>query len=381
MNCISAEQKALFCLLRAGLWDKAPADLSAFPLTATGWNNVHRMAVRQTVAGIVCRGICLLPDSLLPPESIMVRWVAEADRIERRNIGINAAAARLADMLAAGSLRPVALKGQAVAALYPQPLLRQCGDIDLYFATKQEERRAENIMQKAGCRIERLPDGSCCYLWQGFEVEHHTRLFDIYNPFVKSYLSALTRKHGYSVRRGLTVPAPLPELLMLSAHLLKHLMGHGAGLRQFCDIARAYHTLRGSYSTEELESAYRTTGLYRWSLLLHTFLAEHLGLPHSDLPYTGSGTLPTTQLMDIVMQGGNFGQYGTTKGHPAHAAWQRKLHTVLAYWQRRGFSASTAPGEAFFASARLIFGNLLPRVRFTAVTRSPRRGEAHVRPV
>lgn len=359
MLTLSAEHKALFCLLRAGLWDAAPADLSPFPLTDTQWWSVYRMAVRQTVTGIACRGLHYLPDHLLPADALMIRWVAETDRIERRNITMNHAVQQLAHMMAAHGLHPVVLKGQGVAALYEQPLLRECGDIDLYFPTGQEERRAAEIMQKAGCHIGRQPDGSCCYLWQGFEVEHHTRLFDIYNPLLKGYLAALAVEHGFTARQGIAVPAPLAELLMLSAHLLKHLMGHGVGLRQFCDMARAYHTLRGSYSTERLEAAHKKTGLYKWSLQLHTFLTAHLGLPQSDLPYTGSGAPAVPMLMNIVLEGGNFGQYGSTKGKPAQPGWERKLHTFLAFWKRRDFSGAVAPKEAFWTSVRLIAGNII----------------------
>ena len=52
---LSSEHKALFSLLRAGLWEREPDDLSPFPLTDAQWWNVYRMAVRQTVTGIVRR--------------------------------------------------------------------------------------------------------------------------------------------------------------------------------------------------------------------------------------------------------------------------------------------------------------------------------------
>ena len=135
------------------------------------------------------------------------------------------------------------------------------------------EREAAELVRRAGCRTERHPDGSVCYSWQGVEVEHHTRLFDLHNPLLRGYLSSLVGRHGFTDIRTedgatLPVPAPLPDLLLLNAHLLKHIMGHGVGLRQFCDMARAYHALHGSYSPVELEAAYRRTGLLRWSAQL-----------------------------------------------------------------------------------------------------------------
>lgn len=82
---LSSEYMALFSLLRAGLWEREPDDLSPFPLTDDEWRDVYQMAVRQTVAGIAYRGLHHLPDVLLPGDDLMIRWVAQAERIEQKN--------------------------------------------------------------------------------------------------------------------------------------------------------------------------------------------------------------------------------------------------------------------------------------------------------
>lgn len=373
---LSSEHKALFSLLRAGLWEREPDDLSPFPLTDAQWWNVYRMAVRQTVTGIVCRGLHHLPEALLPGDALMIRWVAETDRIERKNRRMDAVVCLLAQRMGRNGLHPVLLKGQGVAAFYEHPLTRECGDIDLCFLSEEEEREAAELMRRVGCRTEKQPDGSNCYSWQGVEVEHHTRLFDLHNPLLKVYLSALVREHGFTEfrpggRDGLpegnqsgefpatiSVPSPLPNLLLLNAHLLKHLLGHGVGLRQFCDMARAYHTLCGSYSPEGLEAVHRRTGLLRWSAQLHTFLTEYLGLHRAELPYADTDAYSSPELLRIVLEGGNFGQYGGTKGKASQARWERKLRTFLSFWKHRGFSSAYARKEAFWISVRLIIGNL-----------------------
>lgn len=369
---LSLEHKALFCLLRAGLWETVPDDLSLFPLTDARWWNVYRMATRQTVTGIVYRGLHHLPDALLPGEALMIRWVAETDRIERANRKMNTALERLVKLMNADGLHPVLLKGQGVAALYEYPLLRECGDIDLYFPSEEEERKAAELVRRFGCNIERQPDGSNSYRWQNVEVEHHFRLFDLSNPLLKGYLSALEGKCGFTAlplpgrrKEGMrktettvSVPAPLLNLVMLNAHLLKHLMGHGIGLRQFCDMARAYHVLRGSYAPDELEFVYKKTGLLKWSVQLHTFLTERLGLNYGELPYIDTEAFTSPRLLHIVLEGGNFGQYGETKGKVSQARWERKLHTFFSFWKRRDFSGVYAPKEAFWTSIKLIIGNI-----------------------
>lgn len=355
---LSSEHKALFCLLRAGLWEVVPDDLSLFPLTDAEWWSVYEMSVKQTVTGIVYRGLHYLPDELLPGDDLMILWVAKADRIERRNRKMNTVVEQLVCLMTENGLHPVLLKGQGVADFYEVPLLRECGDIDLYFSSEEEERKAAELMRKFGCNPKRQPDGSSSYRWQDVEVEHHTRLFDLYNPFLKGYLSTLVKESGFTALRTLTVPAPLLNMVMLNAHLLKHLMGHGIGLRQFCDMARAYHTLYGSYDPEKLETVYKKTGLYKWSIQLHAFLTEYLGLHYGNLPYIDTDASTSPRLLHIVLEGGNFGQYGKTKGKPSQTRWERKLHTFFSFWKHRDFSGVYAPKEAFWTSVKLIIGNI-----------------------
>lgn len=365
---LSSEHKALFCLLRAGLWERRPDDLSSFPLTEAGWWNVYRMAVRQTVVGIVYRGLHHLPDTWLPGDDLMTRWVAQVERIEQENRQMNAVVNELFRRLNHNGLHPVLLKGQGVAAFYEYPLLRECGDIDLYFPLEEEVSKATEIMGRLGSRLERLPDGSDCYRWQGVEIEHHTRLFDFSNPWLKDYLSELVAEYGFdrpltgntSAECPLTisVPSPLLNLLLLNSHLLKHLMGHGVGLRQFCDMARAYHALLGSYSSEELETVYKQTDLLKWSRQLHTFLTEHLGLYHAELPFMDTDVCTSPKLLHIVLEGGNFGRYGDTRGKASQARWKRKLHTFFSFWKHYSFSNAYARKEALWTSIELIKGNL-----------------------
>lgn len=362
---LSTEHKALFCLLRAGLWETAPDNHSLFPLTDAEWWNVYKMSVRQTVTGIVYRGLHYLPDELLPGDDLMIRWVAKTDRIERRNRKMDTVVEQLARLMTDNGLHPVVMKGQGVATFYDYPQMRECGDIDLYFPSEEEERKAADLMRKLGCNIERQPDGSNSYRWQDVEVEHHTRLFDLYNPLLKGFLSTLVKENGFTAlplseerQEEITVPSPLLNLVMLNAHLLKHLMGHGVGLRQFCDMARAYHALYGSYDPEKLETIYQKTGLYKWSIQLHTLLTEHLGLSYDELPYIDTEAFTSPRLLHIVLEGGNFGQYGETKGKASQARWERKLHTFFSFWKRRDFSSAYAPKEAFWTSVKLIIGNI-----------------------
>ena len=354
-------QAALLTLLRGGLWEKGIDDLTCFPLSADEWEDTYLLSRKQTVTGIVFRGLRFLPDAMLPPEALLLRWAAMTDRIERRNREMDRAVSKLYELFRGCGLEPVLQKGQGVAQYYASPLLRECGDIDLCFNGSRAYEAAAIYLWRHGIRPERKPDGSLFYYWKGMEVEHHRRLLDLHNPFLKSRADRLEMEKGYTTvplaGTLVSIPSPLLYLLMLDLHILKHALGRGIGLRQLCDMARACYRLRGNVSGDEMKTVCRKLGLGRWNPLLHTFLTDVLGMPEQYLPY--AETAPNARpLLETVWQGGNFGLYrqGHTPGDAA--AWKRKARTARAFWENLGFAARYAPKEAFWIFTGLIKGQI-----------------------
>lgn len=354
---------AFFVLLRAGLWEKEPDDLSVFPLSEEDWTEIFSLSRKQTVTGIVYRGMHYLSDELLPSESLIVRWVAAIDRIEKANRKMNRELSGLVSLFKDNNICAILQKGQGVALMYERPLLRECGDIDFYFFSKQENRRAAMLMQERGCRLDKQPDGSFCYNWKGVEVEHHPFLFDLRNPFLKGRLFSLMKKKGFSEitlpqnhDTTVTVPSPVLNLLLLNTHIMKHSLGLGIGLRQFCDMARACYCLYGQVDSDEIKAVYRKTGIERWSILLYSFLVDYMGLPVSCQPYFGDTLTSSEVLLDIVLKGGNFGQYSAGRDQARRTRWCRKLHTLGSFCRNYRFSSSYAPAETFWTSIKLFWG-------------------------
>lgn len=355
--------KELLTLLKAGLWECPIEDLSLFPLSAEEWKSLFKEARRQTVTGIVYKGIGMLPDALMPPMNILIPWVAEVDRIERNNRQANTALTALLQLFCSSGLHPIVMKGQGVAAMYEAPQLRECGDIDLYFCSEERERAAE-LVRAQGIAHETHADSSVCYTYQGVEVEHHTAMVDIATPAKKRYVDELVMIQGGVTLEGdsmgrptMEVPAPDINLLMLNAHILKHAVGAGVGLRQLCDIARTYYILQNKIHLVRLREVYAKAGMERWSRLLHAYLVRYIGLPEDLQPYADLDKEDTAPLEAIIVQGGNFGQH-----HAQHntelRGWQRKWQTLRAFWRRRGFAWRYARKEAWWTVLRLAVGNI-----------------------
>lgn len=354
--------KALLVLLRAGLWNREIETPGNFPLTAGEWEGVFRLARQQTVTGIVFAGLQQLPDNLLPDEPLLARWAAEVHAIERRNQAMDKAFAELYGLFLSWGMNPILQKGQGVALFYENPLLRECGDIDLYFSSPREQRIAATCIRLSQIQVNKRPDKSLSYRWKGIEVEHHTQLLDLHDPFRKDFAYGLERAKGCHIIpsfRGsglpVTVPSPFMNLLLLDLHILKHATGWGIGLRQLCDMARACYKLRGETSQTEMEDVCRKLGLDRWNPLLHTFLNKVLGLPARCLPYPEMA--PSAKpLLDIVWRSGNFGQLAKGRTSSAPSAWQSKIRTAHAFGHNLRFAMHYAPRETFWGFARLFLG-------------------------
>lgn len=323
-------------------------------MSAERWRELLEQARRQTVVGIVYQGIMMLPEKLMPPEPILIRWVAEVDRIEQNNQRMNRALKELLALYRDNDIHPIVMKGQTAAATYDTPSLRECGDIDLYFDNRQEGEKAVALLRERGISYEVHADKSICYTWMGVEVEHHTELVDLHSPKNRQYAEQLIKEQGYTLMTTaegmeMRVASGPVNLLMQSTHILKHALGKGVGLRQLCDMARAYHQLQQEINLTTQQEIFAAVGLQRWNVLLHAFLTQQMGLPQQLQPYDDLQQVDTTPLLHIIHEGGNFGQHRTQTSHKSS-----RMRTALCFWQQRGFAWRYARKEAVWMVVRLL---------------------------
>ena len=66
-------------------------------------------------------------------------------RIEQSHAVLNDRLTRLVPMFQAEGINAILLKGQGMARYYPNPLRRQCGDIDLYIGMEDYDKACELV--------------------------------------------------------------------------------------------------------------------------------------------------------------------------------------------------------------------------------------------
>lgn len=343
----------LLRLVRAGLYEDAE-HLNDFPeLTEKEWLELYEESKRQTVSGIALHGMTMLPDSKMPPQSVLFRWVARGDRIERSWQGMKRVIRTLVPFFEAEGIRPVLQKGHAVGRFYPTPQLRTSGDVDLCF-DDADRRRADALIAAKGASIRVASDCSGVYQWENYDIEHHSRLIELSNPFRNKALREILSESPVRIRITddceAYAPSPLVEVLMISVHILKHVLGHGIGLRHFCDYALARRELLPQIGEERYYEACRRLGITRWTRVLDEFTDYYL-CQHPEGAKRQPSRL-TLKIFSMVKEGGNFGLHHGSRRKKGGKL-KSKVSTLEAFLRNAPLALRIAPAEGFFGVMRL----------------------------
>lgn len=332
---MSTRTDIFFALLRAGLWERDWQPEATLP--PEDWPALIQTAKQQAVLGLVYRGIAHLPENQMPPANVRLQLLAYIDRVERRGRQLTAVQEELLCHFREAGLHPFVQKGTEAGKYYARPLLRQSGDIDLCFAGGEFDWACAFFPE-----ARTAPDGACVFKFRDVTVELHSRYYDLHLPG----------------SRLPEVPSVYAELLMLSAHILKHAIGAGVGCKQLCDLALALARTDGKYDKEQLRAYLKRAGLLRWQRVLCSLLVADLGLdPACCLPdFTPGDPAP---LRRIVLEGGAFGLFDPAREKAVRAGkTARKMQAAGAFLKRLPFSLRVAPWETVATIGELVKGNL-----------------------
>lgn len=317
---------ALLSLLRLGLWGKREKP-DVLSLSPEQWERLYDYASRHTIEGVVYDALQQLPIELLPPRGLMHKWIVRVDQIERHNKQMNVCIREQLDLFYSHGIEPMLLKGQGVATCYNIPEHRVCGDVDWYFGCKEQFFEANDLFRKMGAEVSHTAGFSSEYIWRGIVIEHHQRLFDIHNPFSYGFLVELeTALRDQCLEQDiqgtrLSLPAPMLMMLQVNAHILKHLLSFGLGIRQLCDAARIYYIYGNRVDGQELMKVYKKLGILKWIHLLHAVLVKYIGLSAEYLPFKMINDVEVDWMMDDIWLSGNFGFYDSARQQATRRIW------------------------------------------------------------
>ena len=241
MNEISEQ---LFSLLRIGFGIERSTD---GPLTDQQWLRLYQCAIRQSLTGVVYQAASHQRPQSEQAMELFLQWLGDVETIGGLNRQLNEEAARLTALFESEGHHTAILKGQANARLYPDPLSRQPGDIDIWVDGGQERvvamlRRLRLVEEKPIPKISLTGETTASYHHvhlatndKGIDVEVHFRPSSgNMNPFTNRRLQRwLEQEIQTTVRvdEGFCVPTIPFAMVMQLAHIQRHFLSSGLGLR------------------------------------------------------------------------------------------------------------------------------------------------------
>lgn len=350
-------EEQFFALLRAGLWN-TPIENSLFP-GVVDWKYLLTMATMQTVTGVVFDGISGLPPELQPPSDIMRKLYRTIIRIEQSHELLNERLTEIIPLLQSEGITPILLKGQGVARNYPNPLRRQCGDIDLYIGEK-EYQRACDLLTQWGFVVDNDTESHKHYHfdWKGAHIEFHRIAERHYHPIRNRKFQRWTQYHllGNNSRKWnlnqveIGLPPVNFDALYIFNHIFHHFITSGIGLRQLCDWTLYLYVFGNQIDRDELHKDLKTLGLLHAWQVFGNIAVHYLGLPEDEFPFYSDKYRMASQeiILQYILKNGNFGQFNSNEENRPSGYLPSKLFSLKIRSRRARSLFSLIPVETSY---------------------------------
>jgi len=167
--------EAILRLTRAGVLrgPLCPNEGSRALFGRIDWTEVYRLAGRCGVTAMTAGVLSDLPADLRPPLQIRLSWEMSAQKCREEFNARHKAACSLRKVLQkAGCTRVLMLKGETLAALYPDPSGRASSDLDIMPLDHYDE--SNRAVEALGIDVDYSHSKHSGFRFEGQEVENHT---------------------------------------------------------------------------------------------------------------------------------------------------------------------------------------------------------------
>ena len=327
-------------------------------LSDVDWEELYTFSKQQAITGVMFDLVQRLGGKEAGvPRKLMMKWFMQSDVIQKRNDNVNRYSVQTVQMLEQKGFRCLLLKGQGNAVMYPNPLARLSGDIDLLIVPKHlsalpkdlEERR-KIILSFVRNKFPKIPFRYYHVdfpIYKGLPIELHYEPCLMNNPRYNHRLQQwLGERADEQFRHKIDLPegagsVPVPTLeyniVFQMSHMMHHYFDEGIGLRQMMD----YYFLLKSAERESriielknLSSTLHYLNLHHFAGAVMFVMREVFGMPESWM------IVPIDErrgksLMAEILRGGNFGKYSGLTEHGSGVKYMlknwRSLRLVMEY--------------------------------------------------
>jgi len=298
------------------------------PVPEAAWKRLFALASAHGLLGVTFPAV-KQQGSAVPHDLLMAWWAAEEKTIQANGV-LRQKSAAIQSYFKENGYRSCILKGLSAAALYPQPELRQSGDIDVWV---EGDRQQLVDFLRSRFPVHKVVYHHCDVIMvKGVKVEVH---------FTPTWMNAFRRDRRlqrwfdsvaesqfshWDPALGCCVPTLHFQGVYLMLHIFRHVLDEGVGLRQIMD----YHFLLAKLDPEDraaVVATLRELGLLRFAGAV-MYVQQEVFRTDASLLLCPPDPRGGTFLLKGVLRSGNFGRLDARNAHGKnegllHHSWRK----------------------------------------------------------
>lgn len=350
---MSITETQYFALLRAALWGDA-AELDS----VIDWEAVLKISEHQGNTALLADVAVRMTGTNKPSEALCgsLRSVMRSNLVQQMHLKqILVSAVKL---LREHDIEPVLLKGFGLASLYPNPALRQFGDIDLFVGLDNFHPACSVLRTMPGGYNwgEEVDSGRHFNIEFGpYPMEVHRVSADVTDPKENKVYADIERDGLFENAQRIdldgfeiSIPSKEFQVFFTFYHAWHHFLTTGVGWRQLSDVALTLHAYHGCLDDGRLRQWLSSMHLMKPWQTFGYLLVERLGLPMEEMPFYDAGCRRKAQrLYRNVMEMGNFKRVSRFKMRTPKRRFWHKIHSFFSVFVDFFYRARVFPSLAF----------------------------------
>lgn len=231
----------------------------------------------------------------------------------------------------------VILKGASSSVMYPVPERRAMGDVDCLI--NASDISAVDVAMRNSGYVKIEDEDSDIHI--SYRNQNNGTVVEVHwepNGIPDSDVGKMIREDMSGVLSNtvtvnnmgcdLCVPNEYYHGLILILHNATHLINTGIGLRHLCDWAVFIKRFDEQRFQQIFEKKLKSYGLWHFACILCVLCSEYLGNVHFDCCYEETKEVPLEEVMNDILNGGNFGTKDSQRINQAKLITNRGKGTV-----------------------------------------------------
>lgn len=257
---MNTQVELLLLVLRNALWGGAIYE----DILEDELNKILIFAEKHAISGLIIDA--LIKNDVRMERQTLFEAIGYLEQIKQENRLMNREVAEFARLMTDSRTEYVVVKGQTLAALYPEPLVRMSGDIDFLI---QDYQHVSNVLKDYwGVLLPRqMSEKEVSFTHGKTLYELHTYLIDFgSNKHKRNWERALAESKPVTINIGVEkvrVIEPTLYAVYIFMHLFFHFVKEGIGLRHLCDWAVMMHHYEVEIDKIRLTEVLQNLGLLK----------------------------------------------------------------------------------------------------------------------